>query len=90
VDSADDKLRTLLHDSKALENKFNYFCKNSCATTNMTFQRATIYQQKIKQLKVEEGPYQFSETGCTSPVQSENPCRINQEPEIFNKCRLHY
>jgi len=65
VDRADDKIRTLLHDSKASENKFHYFCKNSCATTRTTFQRAIICQQKIKQLTVEEELYQFSGTGCT-------------------------
>lgn len=90
MDRGDDKLRKLLHDGKALENKFHYFCKNSCATTNITFQRAIIFQQKIKQLKIEEELYQFSRTRCTNPTQSEPPCRIKHEPQIFNKCLLHY
>jgi len=54
VDRADDKLRTLLHDSTTVENEFHYFCKNSCTDKNITFQRATMFQQKIKQLRSQE------------------------------------
>ena len=39
VDSAIDKVRKTSNGCKASEIKFNYFCKNSCAGTNMTFQR---------------------------------------------------
>jgi hypothetical protein len=90
VDSAKEKLRTLIQDRKASENKFNYFYKNSCAATNITFQRVVICQQEIQQLAVEEQLCKLSEGDCNSPVQSENPCRIKQEPEIFNKCLLQY
>jgi hypothetical protein len=42
-----DKLRKLLLDCKTSENNVHYFYKNSCATKNMTFQRALICQKKI-------------------------------------------
>jgi hypothetical protein len=35
VDRANEKLKTLSDYCRASENKFYYFCKNSCATTNM-------------------------------------------------------
>jgi hypothetical protein len=76
----------------AKHQKYIYFIifARSCATTNMTFQSAIIYQQKIKQLTTEEQLHQLSKRDCTSPVQRETPFRSKQKPEIFNKCLLHY
>jgi hypothetical protein len=54
VESANDKLRALLQECKTSINIFHYFCKNSFAATNMTFQRALICQQKIKNLRLKK------------------------------------
>jgi len=90
VDSAIDKLRKLLHECRALENNVHYFCKNSCAAKMMTFQRALICQQNLKQLTFRKQLHRLSERVCTSPVQGEiNPEGPNNNQRLFTTCLLH-
>jgi hypothetical protein len=49
---SNDKLRKLSDDCKTPENKFQYFCKNSNATTNMIIQGALIVKDILNKLQL--------------------------------------